>query len=80
MESPRVVHIYNRLSGETLGVVRQRPADEWRTFIGALHYYVGRMRNVPVWCVELLWKYDPWDEAQLPTKMSIQYKLALCLK
>ena len=68
----RSVHISYKVSGETCGIVWKRPEHEWRTFVNALHYFAARRCGVPVWCVELLWKYDPWDEAQLPMNLYIQ--------
>ena len=72
MESSRLVHISYKASGRTLGIVWKSPEDEWGTVVAALHYYAARVCGVPVWCVELLWPYDPWNEAQLPTNVSIQ--------
>ena len=71
MESNRCVHI-SYVSGETLGLVSTRPKHEWVTFINALHYFAARRCDVPVWCVELRWEYDPWDEAQWPMKVHVQ--------
>ena len=68
----RSVHISYKVSGETCGIVWKRPEHEWRTFVNALHYFAARRCGVPVWCVELLWKYDPWEEAQLPMNLYIQ--------
>ena len=64
MESFRSVHISYTVSGETLGIVWQKPEHEWTTFVSALHYYAARKIGVPIWCVDLLWEYDPWDEAR----------------
>jgi hypothetical protein len=72
MESCRCVQISYTVSGETLGILWQKPEHEWTTFVSALHYYAARKSNVPIWCVDLLWECDPWDEAQLP--MNVQVK------
>ena len=71
MEANRCVHI-SHVSGETLGLVSTRPKHERVTFINALHYFAARRCDVPVWCVELVWEYDPWDEAQWPMKVHVQ--------
>jgi hypothetical protein len=72
MESCRCVQMSYTVSGETLGILWQKPEHEWTTFVSALHYYAARKINVPIWCVDLLWECDPWDEAQLP--MNVQVK------
>ena len=72
MESFRSVHISYTVSGETLGIVWQKPEHEWTTFVSALHYYAARKIGIPIWCVDLVWKYDPWDEAQLPMEVQIE--------
>ena len=71
MESFRSVHISYTVSGETLGIVWQKTEHEWTTFVSALHYYAARKIGVPIWCVDLLWEYDPWDEAQLPMNVHL---------
>ena len=71
MESWRSVHISYKVSGETLGIVWKKPEHEWTTFVNGLHYYVARKTGVPVWCVDLLWEDDPWDEAQLPMNVHL---------
>ena len=76
MESNRRVHISYTVSGETLGIVWKRPEHEWRTFVNALHYFAARRCGVPVWCLELLWEYDPWDESQLPMNVYIQFLIS----
>ena len=72
MESFRSVHISYSVSGETLGIVWKKPEHEWTTFVIALHYYAARKIGVMIWCVDLLWEYDPWDEAQLPMNVHVQ--------
>ena len=72
MESVRCVHISHAVSGETLGIVWQKPEHEWTTFVSALHYYAARKIGIPIWCVDLLWEYDPWDEAQLPINVHVR--------
>ena len=76
MESFRFVHISYVVSGETLGIVWKRPEHEWRTFVNALHYFAARRCGVPVWCLELLWEYDPWDEAQLPMNVHVKCNIS----
>ena len=76
MESFRSVHISYNVSGETLGIVWKKPEHEWTTFVSALHYYAARKIGVPIWCVDLLWEYDPWDEAQLPMNVYIQCSIS----
>ena len=76
MESFRSVHISYTVSGETLGIVWQKTEHEWTTFVSALHYYAARKIGVPIWCVDLLWEYDPWDEAQLPMNVHIQCRIS----
>ena len=71
-ESSRHVHISYKVSGKRLGIVWKRPHHEWANFVLALHYYAGRVCGVPAWCVHLLWKQDPWDEAQLPMNIYIE--------
>ena len=73
MESNRRVHISYYVSGEPVGyeLLTPRHAD-WTTFVIALHYYAARVSEVPIWCVQLLWKEDLWDEAQLPMNVYIQ--------
>jgi len=46
------------------GLYGKKPEHEWTTFVSALHYYAARKIGVPIWCVDLLWEYDPWDEAR----------------
>ena len=72
MESFRFVHISYLVSGETLGIVWKKPEHEWTTFVSALHYYAARKINVPIWCVDLLWECDPWDEEQLPMNVHLK--------
>ena len=72
MESFRRVHVSYTVSGETLGIVWKKPEHEWTTFVSALHYYAARKINVPIWCVDLLWECDPWDEAQLPMNVHVK--------
>ena len=79
MESLRSVHISYTVSGETLGIVWQKPEHEWTTFVSALHYYAARKIGVPIWCVDLLWEYDPWDEAQLPMNVHILCRISSVL-
>ena len=76
MESFRSVHISYTVSGETLGIVWQKPEHEWTTFVSALHYYAARKIGVPIWCVDLLWEYDPWDEAQLPMYVHLKCSIS----
>ena len=76
MESFRSVHISHTVSGDTLGIVCKKTEHEWTTFVTALHYYAARKTGVPVWCVDLLWEYDPWDEAQLPMYVHIQCNIS----
>jgi hypothetical protein len=72
MESFRRVHVSYACSGKTLGIVWKKPEHEWTTFVSALHYYAARKINVPIWCVDLLWECDPWDEAQLPMNVHVK--------
>ena len=76
MESFRSVHISYTVSGETLGIVWQKPEHEWTTFVSALHYYAARKIGVPIWCVDLLWECDPWDEAQLPMNVHVKCNIS----
>ena len=76
MESVRCVHISYTVSGETLGIVCKKHEHEWTTFVIALHYYAARRCGVPVWCMDLLWEYDPWDEAQLPMYVHIKCRIS----
>ena len=71
MESSRSVHISYKVSGDTLGIVWKKPEHDWTTFVSGLHYYVARKTGVPVWCVDLLWEHDPWDEAHLPMNVHL---------
>ena len=75
MESFRRVHVSYACSGKTLGIVWKKPEHEWTTFVSALHYYAARKIGIPIWCVDLLWKYDPWDEAQLPMNVHVKYNI-----
>ena len=59
-----------------MGIVCKKSEHEWTTFVTALHYYAARKTGVPVWCVDLLWEYDPWDEAQLPMSLHIQCNIS----
>ena len=79
MESWRSVHISDKVSGETLAIVWKKPEHEWTTFVSGLHYYVARKIGVPVWCVDLLWEYDPWDEAQLPMNVYLTCNISSAL-
>jgi hypothetical protein len=72
MESTRCVSIANKVSGQILGIVRRRPHHEWTTFVIALHYYAARVCDVPVWCVQLFWEDDPWDDSHKRLNMYIQ--------
>ena len=73
MECCRRVHISYLVSGGPLGCALYVPGDAgWTSFVTALHYYAARVSGVPVWCVQLLWKENPWDEAQLPKNVYIQ--------
>lgn len=71
MEGIRIVHIGYKLSGENLAIVRKESHYEWTTFVSALHYYAARACGIPVWCVHLIWRANPWDEAQLPMNVYI---------
>ena len=79
MESWRSVHISYKVSGETLGIVWKKPEHDWTTFVSGLHYYAARKTGVPVWCVDLLWEYDPWDEAQLPMNVHLTCNISSVL-
>ena len=76
MESVRCVHISHAVSGETLGIVCKKHEHQWTTFVTALHYYAARRCGVPVWCMDLLWEYDPRDEAQLPMYVHIKCSIS----
>ena len=76
MESFRRVHVSYACSGKTLGIVWKKPEHEWTTFVSALHYYAARKINVPIWCVDLLWECDPWDEAQLPMNVHVKCNIS----
>ena len=76
MESVRCVHISHAVSGETLGIVCKKHEHQWTTFVTALHYYAARRCGVPVWCMDLLWEYDPWDQAQLPMYVHIKCSIS----
>ena len=67
MESTRIVHIGYKVSGQTLRTVWKQPHYEWTTFVIALHYYAARVCEVPVWCVQLFWEDDPWDDSHSKT-------------